>query len=230
MKIIHKKDQLQIYIEKFQLEDLLPPPIFTQIQLCLFEKGAYLCKEGEELPFLYLLVEGKCKVTKYLSNGKEQLLSFYHTFSVLGEFELIEKTTAKTNVQAIDNAYCLCIPVATTREFLMSSPSFMQFLCSYLCRKMIRNNQNSSINLNYTVEQRVASYIICTHQKTYFKDNYTHLAEYLGCSHRQLLRVLSKLCELEILKKEDGYYKVLDMDQLEGLAGDVYQIHTHPFV
>lgn len=227
MNVITDKEKLEMYIRKYKLYEIIPEVALKEMKLCSIEKGEYIFREGDEVTFFYLLVEGKCKVTKFLGNGKEYLLCFYDTFSVLGEFELIDKTLAINNVKAIDKIYCLAIPVALTREYLINSISFMKFLCSYLCKKIVRTNHDNSINLNCTVQQKVASYILCTQKNNYFKDNHTHLAEYLGCSHRQLLRVLRKFCKEGLLKKEADFYIILEIKSLQNLAVDVYQIYTH---
>ncbi len=88
----------------------------------------------------------------------------------------------------------------------------------------MNNNLSMSINLNYPVDQRLASYIFrsCQGQEHSFRANYTHLAEYLGCSHRQLLRVLGRFRAEGLLEKGETGYRVLNMERLEKLAGDLY--------
>lgn len=241
MLLSQSTDKRQRYLLLHNFQRFLPASAIEQLQLYSFYDGEYLCQEGENARFLYFLVDGRCKVTRFLNNGKESLLCFCHNFAVVGEFELVHcfsmksrlqpdsqpisqlaALTVKTNVQAIGPVWCLCLPLTAAQELLTDSPLFLRFLCEHLCQKLIRNTHNLSISLNYPVDERLASYIYCTCQNNFFQDNYTHLAEYLGCSHRQLLRVLRRFCEEGILKKEDHAYHIADGERLKKLAGDIY--------
>lgn len=218
------------YLARYELDSFLSPDAVKELRLRTFRDGEYLYREGENAEALCFLVDGRCKATRFLSNGKESLLSFHHSFTVLGELELIDgfekgaglNLPAYTNVQAIGTAVCLALPMGTARGCLADSPPFLRFLCRDMGRKIIRNDRNQSISLNYPVGERLASYISCVCREGLFRENYTHLAEYLGCSHRQLLRVLREFCEEGILQKESGAYRVLDPERLKPLAGDLY--------
>ena len=80
---------------------------------------------------------------------------------------------------------------------------------------MKRSSKNSSINLLYPLENRVASYIISIGVKEdskYFKfdETLTIISELLGTSYRHLLRTLNKLVDKKILSREKDLYIVLD--------------------
>lgn len=236
MLISHEISRQQDYIQTYQFRDFLPEEAVRKLQLCCFRDGEYLCREGEKEDYLYFLVEGKCRITRFLSNGKEALISFWTDFTVLGEVELCQNISpgieqkashgagsiARMNVKAIGDVWCLRIPLVSAKKYLMNDPGFLHFLCGQLCKKMIRSDRNQSISLNYSVEECLAGYICCVSQNGLFQENHTHLAEYLGCSHRQLLRVLRRFCEEGILKKEQHAYRILDEERLKKLAGDIY--------
>lgn len=226
MKLSKDRRRLEQYIQTHGVRSFLPEEAVERLELCCFSGGEYLCREGEPARWLYLMADGHCKVTSVLANGREAQICFYRTFAVLGEFELIEgrEAVTGTNAQAVDETWCLRLPVDTMRETLMNSVPFLQFLCRGMCAKAMRTNRNFSINLNYPVVQRVAGHIVCTAKDGRFKDNYTHLAEYLGCSHRQLLRTLRRLCEEGILSKTDREYRIVDENRLNELAAERYGV------
>ena len=223
--------QRQSCLLRHNFSQFLPAAAIQVLRLYRFSDGEYLCREGAPTRFLLFLVEGRCKVTRSLQNGKESLICFYQDFAILGEIELVcalpsatEPPALINTVQATGAVQCLALPIKTAQDLLLNDPLFLRFLCPRLAQKLMQNNQTLSINLHYPVDQRLASYIFCSCPSpgNLFQENHTHLAEYLGCSHRQLLRVLRRFREEGILAQEDGVYRVMDVDRLKKLADDIY--------
>ncbi len=63
----------------------------------------------KSLIIFFFLVKGKAKVYTTLSNGKSLLLCFYNDFKLLGDVEIINLENASSNVQVIEDTYCLAI-------------------------------------------------------------------------------------------------------------------------
>ena len=90
---------------------------------------------------------------------------------------------------------------------------------------------NSSINLLYPLENRLASYINESlvygenEENLYidFDENLINIADLLGSSYRHLLRTFNTLCKKGVLERECGKYKVINKTLLKELAGDLYQ-------
>lgn len=218
------------WIARYQLADILPPSALAALTLRRFAPGDFLLREGRPATALYFLVAGSCKAVKDLGNGKESLLCFNRTFTLLGELELVAGSAAdaKHSVEAVSATLCIALPTAAVREQLLNHPPFLRFLTSLLCHKLARNNQNQSINLHYSVEQRLASYILCSEYQDWFRENHSRLAGYLGCSHRQLLRAIRRFCDQQILAKEATGYHIINHTALSELSGrDLYE--TRPF-
>lgn len=205
------------------LRKCLSEEVYQQMRLCRFKTGEYIFEEGAESEYLYIILQGNCKVFKTLENGKTLLLCCYEDIQVLGEFEIFGDSVAKTNIQALEDTYCLAISALRHRDLLMSDNKFLQFVCSRTCAKVERNNTNTGINLLYPLEQRLAGYVLIMQNNGIFSSNYTMLAEYLGCSHRHLLRTFHLLCGKNLLEKRNITYLVKDYKALEHLAGGIYQ-------
>lgn len=223
--------QRQSYLLRHGFSQFLPPAAIQALRLYRFSPGEYLCREGTPALFLLFLVDGCCKVTRWLPNGKESLLCFYRDFAILGELELVGALSSGggpssliNTVQAIGPVRCLALPMDVAQALLLEDLLFLRYLCPRLAQKLMQNNQTLSINLHYPVDQRLASYIFrsCPTPETLFRENHTHLAEYLGCSHRQLLRVLRRFREEGLLEREGDAYRIADISRLEKLAGDIY--------
>lgn len=226
MKLIEDELLKKQVLEDYALNNSLPSSVCNAIKLCRYDAQEYLCIEGEPLKDFYFMIKGKCMVTKLLGNGKQNLISFYDSFTLFGEFELIENVPASCTVEVLESALCLVLPHQQCRAALLEDVHFLNCLCRFFTQKMRRLDHNSSITQSCTVEEKLASYITSTQKNMIFRENHIHLAEYLGCSHRQLLRALNHFCQRGWLSKEAFGYVLLKGDELKQLASDMYLLNN----
>lgn len=222
--------KLEKYINKNKLNNMFSENMKEYMTLYMFSKNEYICKEGEVLESMFFLVEGKAKVYKILENGRSILLSFYNPIKIIGDVELVRSAVADCNVQVIKDTYCIGINFNIVRSKLIKDCKFLLNICNYLGEKISISSNNSSINLLYPLENRLASYMIAyiniedrNNKKFIFKESYHEIAELLGTSYRHLNRTLNKLCHDGILKKDGREYTIEDFDKLSYLAGDLYK-------
>lgn len=225
MMIIEDKNLRDKHISKYEIDRIFSQDIRDEMKLLLFKKNEFLCKEGEPLEYMMFLTEGKAKSYISLENGKNLLICFYEDFQVMGDVELLSAEKASGSMQAVEDSYCIGIPMSYINPGLMDDSRFLRFICKSLGNKLHRNSHNSSINLLYPLESRLAGYILKTSEKTdriNFEGNLTEIAELLATSYRHLLRVLDKFCEMKYLKKDRGIYEVTDYENLKKLSAEVY--------
>ncbi|OCA97639.1 cyclic nucleotide-binding domain-containing protein [Clostridium beijerinckii] len=222
--------RLSEYINKNKLENLFSEDMGRYMELYMFNKNEYICREEEILENMYFLVEGKAKVSKHLENGKSLLISFYSPITIIGDAEFVRNNPTDCSVQAIKDTYCIGIRFDIVRKILINDCKFLVNLCSYLSEKLTNGSTNTSINLLYPLENRLASYIIAFSEiensntrKIVFRENYIEIAELLGTSYRHLSRTLNKLCLEGFLKRDNKEYFIQDYDKLLYLAGDLYK-------
>lgn len=246
MVMVDDKDLLKQFVIKYQMDEIFTNDMTEHLELFHYKKFEYLVKEDDTIQRLLFLVKGKAKVFTNLSNGKSLLLCFYQNFRVLGDIEVIgdNKQGAKiggifknkdgdkavTNVQAIEDTYCIGISYDKVRKYLLEDSKFLRYICVSLGVKLTRCSKNSSINLLYPLENRLASYLYTTGERDKnkknricFNENLTQIAELLGTSYRHLLRTLNHLCEKSILTKTEDGYEVLDEKTLVFMSADLYQ-------
>lgn len=227
---IDDNNRLEEYIERYKLEDLFSSDMRKYMTLYMFSKNEHICKEEEYLENMFFLVDGKAKVSKHLENGRSLLISFYVPFTIIGDVEFIKNNTTDCSVQAIKDTYCIGIKFDIVRSKLISDCKFLLKICDYLGEKLTSNSNNSSINLLYPLENRLASYIIAFSnidnnkiEKFVFKESYNEIAQLLGTSYRHLNRTLNKFCVDGILKKKNKEYLIENYEKLVYLAGDLYK-------
>jgi len=223
MRFLEEASDPKFEIKRALIRQYLSEEVDRHMRLCSFKTGEFIFTEGEKSDYLFIVLEGYCKVFKTLENGKTILLSRYEDIEILGEFEIFGDCVAKTNIQALKDTYCLAISVSKYKSLLMADNQFLQFVCRQACIKTERINKSTGINLLYPLELRLAGYVYMMQNDGVFSSNYTRLAEYLGCSHRHLLRTFRLLCDKNILEKRETAYLVKDINVLEQLAGEIYR-------
>lgn len=226
---IQNSKEIEEYIKRYEMENLFTDNMKEQMNLYLFNKNEYICREEEQLEYMYFLVKGKAKVSKNLENGKSLLISFYKPLTIIGDVEFIRNNHTDCSVQAIEDTYCIGISFQVVGKVLMKDCKFLLNICEYLSNKLTSNSNNSSINLLYPLENRLASYIVAFintdehNNKFTFKESYSEISELLGTSYRHLNRTLNKFCLNEILIKSKDGYIIKDLEKLMSLAGDLYK-------
>lgn len=219
------------YIFKYRIDEIFTSDMRPFMELLLFKKNEHICRESEDINYLFFFVKGKAKVYTTLSNGKSLLLCFYQDFKILGDLEIINPQNASSSVQVIEDAYCIGISLENARTYLLNDVKFLRFMCNSLGEKLNRCSKNSSINLLYSLQNRLASYILATGERTdsngeiiiEFNENLTEISELLGTSYRHLLRTLNILCSKGVIIRKHNYFQVTDEINLRKLAADLYK-------
>lgn len=231
MRRIENSREIEAYYKKLEMHRFSSGDIKNYIELFKFEKNENICREGEKIENFMFFIDGKAKVFKTLQNGKTLLLSFYKPLQVIGDMEIVKNQPATSTIQALCDCYCIVISMEKARSELIEDSKFLKFICESLAEKLSVISLNSSINLLYPLENRLASYINELSvfvdkdtKKEYieFDDNLINIAELLGSSYRHLLRTLKNLCQKEIIERDKKGYTVINEKLLEELAGDLY--------
>lgn len=232
MERINEPELIKRFYEHYHIETLFSEDIIKKFELFKVNRLEYICYQEEEMNYLYFLVYGKAKVFKLLANGKTLLINFNEPLEVIGDVELIKSTPAACTVQAVANCYLLALSTDKLRTALKKDIKLLNFICVSLAKKLDHISKNSSINLLYPLENRLADYIAMLAVdvegdaypgKRCFNENLTQLAELLGISYRHLLRTLNGLCSKEILMRTPIGYIIMQEAQLAQLAKVLYE-------
>lgn len=218
------------YMDAYGIQKLFKCDVFEQMQLFTYRKNEFIVNCGDDLDFFMFFVEGTAKVFTPLKNGKTLMLRFYHPLKLIGEVEMLNGDKATCSIQTITHSSVLALPMSFVRANCREDTAFLQCTLASLADKLSTFSKSSAINLLYSLENRLASYVLATlscdegdqEEKAVFKCNLTQLAELLGTSYRHLLRVINHFCEENILKREKGGFTVLDRKALEAVSADLY--------
>ncbi|MDF2859295.1 MAG: Crp/Fnr family transcriptional regulator, partial [Neobacillus sp.] len=107
MKELKDTEQMQSYIQTYQLESIFPEPLLPHLSLYSFEQGELICSQGESSQYLYVLVKGKIKIYTSSPDDKTLILSFKKPLEVIGDIEYVRDIDIINTVEAVTSVFMI---------------------------------------------------------------------------------------------------------------------------
>lgn len=194
-------------------------------QFCQVRGNYWLLHQGDQLHELYILLKGRVKACNTTANGITRLSAISYPITVLGEVEFLNGLSINNNVYTLEQCDFLIISVDQYKNVLFDDLIFVRFLAQQISLKLYNTNHNTSISINYPVENRLAAYFVSCHDCGLVKENFVSVANLLGCSYRQLQRVLNQFVQWGYIEKIGrSHYRIIDWKNLQNLGQDIYRL------
>lgn len=201
-----------------QLEQVFPAPYLNQLQKVTFQKGDYICTQGQAITELTYILSGKVKIVHYLFNGKEHILGTPHQPKIFGDIELMTNQLAGSSVIALEEVQAVQLPL-NNKEALLKDPVFLYQIGRNLAMALHRQGITASTNASYPVKERLATHILNIEEQDIFQLSPSILASSFGTSYRHVQRVIKQFIDQGIIeKKAFKTYRILQRKSLETLA------------
>lgn len=220
MHRINDNELLETLYNKYKIKQLFSTDIKKDLFLVKFKRGQLIQQTGDPVKTLYFVVDGSVKVNSVHENGKSKLICIIKAFDMLGDIEIFAGMDYVNDIVALKDTYCLGLNLEYYRDILLQDKTFTSYMAKSMARIVLKNNQSSSFNMLYSLETRVATYILLSAKDKCFQENLTYLAEQMATSYRHLHRVLSGLCEKGMLRKEGRVYRIIDEERLKSIGND----------
>ncbi len=182
--------------------------------------------EGDPSDWFYIISEGKVKVTKLASTGKEIILSFFGPGEMFGEVAVFEDKTYPASAKAISETQLLGIKKADLLNFLIKYPQVSLRIIGILSGRL-RDAQSRLRDLaGERVEQRLARMLLMlsTRLGTTLPFTRQELSEMAGTTTETTIRVLSQWKDRGIINSVRGKIAITDESKLKLLAEGPPQI------
>ena len=208
-------EKYQTILEKYHLDDSQ----LTNYQMAHIQPRKIIVQDGQFNPYLWLVTSGKVKVCSMTKNGENLILSYYVSGGVLGDIELLtDNYVATATVITLSEVTCLKIPFEENLTYLKNNLAFISELAKGLTHKLQDSSSNHLSTALFSGEERLCTYILRGMYKGYFQDNLREVSETLGLSYRHVSRLLKKLSDAQIIKREEQGFHVLDEQKLWELS------------
>jgi CRP/FNR family transcriptional regulator len=187
-------------------------------------KGEIVFSEGEEGHGFYVIAEGRIKIFKVSTEGKEQILHIFGPGQPFGEVPVFAGQKFPANAQAIDKTRALFLPRAAIVDLIAANPSLALNMLAVMSKKLRQFTvQIENLSLK-EMPARLASYLIFLAEEqeadefVILKISKGQLASILGTIPETLSRILAKLSGRNLIRVDGKKITLLDRDGLEDLA------------
>ena len=187
----------------------------NELSLVKYQKGETILKEGFPMEYFMVVLSGKAKVYASADNGRDLLLCYYVEDGVIGDLELMMNTyVAHSTMVALTDFTCIAMPYRHWSEVLKNNPVFLNYIGRELALKLIQSSRKGVVTILHDGEERLCSYLLDTSPDGLLDEKLTNVSSAIGLSYRQTLRLLKRLCEQDIIKKEGNAYRISDREAL----------------
>jgi len=185
-----------------------------------FESGEFVFWEGDAPEWFYLVAEGRVKVVKHSSSGKEFIIAFFGPGEMFGEVAVFEDKPYPASAQAIAETKVLGIKRRDFLSFLADRPQVALRIISVLGGRL-RDAQSRLKDLaGERVEQRLAQTLLMLSAKLGSTLPFTRqeIADMAGTTTETAIRVMSRLKQGKIIRSVRGKIIILDEMKLRLLS------------
>ncbi|MDA3809211.1 MAG: Crp/Fnr family transcriptional regulator [Spirochaetaceae bacterium] len=178
-----------------------------------YKKGDFLCYEGDISSKLFIVNEGKVKLSKFNKDGKEQILRILSNGSFFGEYYLFsENEPYNFSAQAISDVKICTLSKFDMDNLLSAHPEINQKILQEVSKRLIQT-ENLVQNLSTNDTNSKVAYVLLELAERYGieKKNQIHIempinreemANYAGVTRETMSRKLSNFEKSGIIRAE----------------------------
>lgn len=142
---------------------------------------------------IIFILSGSIAIYALLENGEKKPVGYSDTFTMLGDIEFVNNENPTFYVEARSKVKAVYLDRLHENQKLHQDITFLHYVLDSIALKL--KMSSTHIILPLTIEERVMEYL----DENPSIQNIEKVAFQLHCSKRQLIRVLHKLCEENIL-------------------------------
>ena len=143
----------------------------------IIKKGENLMTEGNAINGLYCIKDGKGKLTKLNTNGKEQIIKFIKGGDILGHRSILSEELVGLNAIALEDMHVCFIPKGDILETIKENTQFSLKLMKNISHQLNEANTSISQMAQKPVKDRLAETLL-------------HLEEIFGVDNEDCIDVI----------------------------------------
>lgn len=193
------------------------------------DAGQLVIQEADDPRFFFLL-EGSVEISYTAAEGGQITPKIFSAPAVFGEVECVTQSPMHELVRTVTECRLISIDRASFVDLTERSPAFTRSLLWDVARRFEICILNERLLGLGRANARLVSFLLSSaaahgvrrgdHVVIEREHTQESLAEAVGLNRRSVTRALDLLKRENIIRKEGRYFVLLDMAELERLAGD----------
>jgi CRP/FNR family transcriptional regulator len=182
--------------------------------------GEFVFWEDDPPDWFYLLAEGKIKVVKHSSTGRDFIIAFFEPGEIFGEVAVFENRPYPASAQAVEDSVALGIRREDFLKFLSQRPEVALRIINVLGGRLRMASSRLRDLAGERVEQRLARTLLMLSSKLGPSLPFTRqdIADMAGTTTETAIRFLSNLNARKITRSARGKIVILDELKLKLLS------------
>jgi CRP-like cAMP-binding protein len=119
-----------------------------------FPKNATVVEEGLPGDYMYVIREGRVKVTKASEDGREKIMNFLETGAFFGDMALVGDETRSASVKTLEESVLLALSRRDFIDLLRQSPDLSLSVIEELANRLRETNEQARSLSFQRVEER----------------------------------------------------------------------------
>ncbi len=185
-----------------------------------FPAGEFILWEGDAPEFFYVVAEGRVKIVKHSSTGKDFIIAFFNPGEMFGEVAVFQNKPYPASAQAATDVSVLCINRGEFLSFLAGHPEVSLAIITVLGGRL-RDAQNRLKDLAAErVERRLCRLLLMLSEKLGNTLPFTRqeIADMAGTTTETAIRFTTQLKERKIIHTVRGKITILNAEKLRLLS------------
>lgn len=186
-----------------------------------YPAGTHVCRQGDPINYLYILVKGDAIVYYLGDNGKKYNVAIHQCGAIFGEMEFYLKRSFVCSVEANTDLIVLEIKRDYFLKWVREDLNISSYIIEVLSSRFYEHSLKTGADILYPLKVRICSYLLsrCKQlsQKTVnieIKVNKEKLSEELAVTSRSIHRVLHNLQSKNIIEVKTDAIIVKDLNAL----------------
>ena len=190
------------------------------------KKGEHLMTEGNSINGLYCIRDGKGKLTKLNTNGKEQIIKFVKGGDILGHRSILSEELVGLNAIALEDMHVCFIPKGDILDTIKENNLFSLKLMKNISHQLNSANNSISQMAQKPVKDRLAETLL--HLEDIFGRDTEEcinvvltreeIANTIGTATESAIRLLSNLKKDGVIDLIGKKIKIVNKSMLKNLS------------
>ncbi len=190
-----------------------------------YKKGDMILEEGKPSRYVYCLMSGKGKLSRYNSSGKEQIIRFVKSGNLIGYRSVFNDEPITLNLTAIEDVTACVIPKDVYKSLLVNKDFTLEML-RLLSNDLKLANLTIAHLAQHSVRERMAETLL--HLEDIFGTDREgninislsreEIANIIGTASESVIRILSSFKKDNIIYSKAKKIKLLNKDRLYNIA------------